>query len=356
MTVSMIKEVAYEVLSGVYPALDMFEYGKYSVDDILDQVIMELIIIDFQKNTKRNSASYHRRENKLVEDYYSDDASAHKISRLTKKVEHYKSINRNELLHDAGIIKYDPAKNELNGPSNWQNGYNLSSVEFRELLMQSSCRLLFKITEHKISSKTSVPNPLFIELFAEYEEEIERLYNRINENEPLTVIAATSEYFNLQRQYNIELFYAIAIEAENWNYNRERYERAAALCALVPVLPPTDIFHFEIRGAQLRMLMRRNDYISDIFTLSDDEWGFQKDLMGETCRLTTFLIHYTAEKHFLPMIQEVSEAEKADFIKERYWLWDKRPHFQWANRKKIQAVRDLYDILTVKMPSLSENS
>jgi len=356
MTIQMIREVAHKVLLGVYPALDMLEYGRYSVDDILDQIVMELIAIDSQLGSERFSASHHRRENDLVEEYYSDDASAHKVSRLVKKVEHYKSVNRNELLRSAGIEKYDPARNSMDGPSNWQNSYQLSETDFHELMMQSTCKLLFKITEHKLSSKTSVPNPLFIELFSEYEGEVERLFELASENEPTNVINATVEYFNLQRQYSIELFYAIASEAGKWNYPKDRYKRAAALCALVPVIPQMDDFPYEIRGAQLRMLMRRNEYVSDIFSLSDEDWAFQKDLIGVACRLTTFIIHYAAGKHFLPMMHEVQSEEKAEFIKERYWLWGQRPHFQWESRKKIQAMRDICDVLTVKLPSPQENS
>ena len=117
-----------------------------------------------------------------------------------------------------------------------------------------------------------------------------------------------------------------------------------------------DDFPYEIRGAQLRMLMRRNEYVSDIFSLSDEDWAFQKDLIGVACRLTTFIIHYAAGKHFLPMMREVQSEEKAEFIKERYWLWGQRPHFQWESRKKIQAMRDICDVLTVKLPSPQENS
>lgn len=40
---------------------------------------------------------------------------------------------------------------------------------------------------------------------------------------------------------------------------------------------------------------------------------------------------------------------KLEFLREKYWIWDKRVAFDWSNRKRIQCMRDLYEHLTVDM-------
>ena len=130
------------------------------------------------------------------------------------------------------------------------------------------------------------------------------------------------------------------------------YQRIAFLCCQVPVIPATDWLPLEIRGAENRMLMKRDSYCRDIFELSDEEWAFQMDIIWDTCRLTEILNQNDGGTAFIPYIHKLDPSEKADFTKERYWLWDKKQHFDWTNRKRIQFMRDLYENLTVEIPRM----
>lgn len=359
MSVEMdaIRIAMFQLLDNTYPGLDLLELGRYTVDDIIDQVIMVYIIKDYQLHAERRSMRQHRDENGMVTQY-DDAASAQRYNRLIEKAEHYKQCNRERLWKTAGVHRIELSYNDMSGASNWQNAYSLTDTEFHELTMQDECKLLKKIFEHKISSKSSVPNPMFKTLFSVYEAKLEELYTSMDMSVPESVIAKTSELFNLQWKYNVELFYQITLEAEKYGFPKViPYQRIAALCWQVPVIPATDWFPLEIHGAENRMLMKRDVYCHDIFALSDEEWAFQLDIIGDTCRLKEILNQMGEGKAFIPYIHELKTSEKADFIKERYWLWDKRQHFDWTNRKRIQFMRDLYENLTVEMPRMkSKNS
>ena len=354
MSVEMdaIRKAMFLLLDNIYPELDLLKLGRYTVEDIIDQVIMLYIIKDYQLHAERKSIRQHRYKNGMVTQY--DDASyAQRYNRLIEKTEYYKQYNREQLWKSVGIHRIELSHNDMSGASNWQNAYSLTDTEFHELTMQDECKLLKKILEHKISSKNSVPNPMFKELFAIYEAKLDELFSSMDMSVPESVIAKTSELFNLQWKYNIELFYQITLDAEKYVFQIEiPYQRIAFLCCQVPVIPATDWLPLEIRGAENRMLMKRDSYCRDIFELSDEEWAFQMDIIWDTCRLTEILNQNDGGTAFIPYIHKLDPSEKADFTKERYWLWDKKQHFDWTNRKRIQFMRDLYENLTVEIPRM----
>lgn len=350
VNMEVIRIAMYQILDNVYPDLTILsEYGHYTADDIIDQSIMEYIIKEYQAYAERKSIRRHRYENGMTSDL-DDAATAQRYNRLIEKAEHYKQIKRNQLWESAGVQRIDLSKNEMYGPSNWQNAYSLTDTEFHELTMQDECRLLKKIFEHKISSKNSVPNPMFKEMFSEYEAQLNELYASMDLQSPDSIIAKTSELFSLQWIYNIELFYRVTLEAEKHNFPQEiPYKRIAALCAHVPIIPATDWSPLEIHGAENRMLQKRELYCEDIFTMPDEEWAFQMDIIGEACRLKEILSQAKGGTAFIPYFHQVPSSEKAKFIRDRYWLWDKRQHFDLSNRKRIQYMRNLYENLTVEM-------
>lgn len=352
-SIEAIRSDMFQMLDNVYPVLDILGNGRYSVDDILDQVIMEYIIKDYQQNAPRKSVRQHRDEHGMT-NQIDDAATAQRYNRIIRKANHYKQFNAQQLQQTAGVIHVDATQNDLNGPSNWQNAYTYTDINFHELTMQDRCPLLKKIFEHKIPSAKSVPNPDFIAMFESYSKEVDALQQSMDMDKPDSIISKTVELFILQWKYHVELFYGLTMEAEKHGFPKQiPYKRMAALCCLVPSIPPAPWFPMEIRAAENRMLMKRDLYISDIFSLNDDDWAFQMDIIGETLRLKEILGQAQGGTAFLPFIHQLSALDKAMFIREKYWLWSKRPVFDWSNRKRIQYMRDLYDNLTVKIPKPS---
>ena len=350
ITMNAIRSAMYQILEGLYPDLDLLENGRYSVEDILDQVIMEYIIKDYQQSATRQSIRQHRNDNGMITQL-DDAATAQRYNRLVEKANHYKQINAQQLLESSGVEIIDQTKNDMSGPSNWQNAYTLTAVEFHELTMQDQCKLLKKIFEHKISSKSSVPNPEFKSLFTEYSSCIEELYQSMDLDDPNSIIAKTTEFFVLQWKYNVDIFYGITAEAVKFNFPRPiPYRRIMALCCPVSRVAPVPWYPYEIPVAYNRMLMKRECYINDIFTLSDEDWAFQLDIIGDTVRLINILGHAKGGTAFVPYFQQLLPEEKAAFIREKYWIWDRRHSFEWKNRKQIQYMRDLYETLHPEMP------
>lgn len=327
------------------------EYGCYSVDDIINQVIMEYIIKDYQVNAERKSILKHREAHGMT-GKYDADRTAQLYKRLVQRATHYKDYNRQQLIESSGITRVDFTRNPMDGPSNWQNAYTLTDIDFHDLMLQDECPLLSKIFEHKISSKTSVPNPMFQQMFSIYESKVNELYSAMDDNDPRTIIEKTIEYFSLQWLYCIELFYDVAIEAERQGRHKDiPFSRVKALCAQIGEMPPTEWFPIEIRAVENRMLMKRQEYIFDLFNLNDEEWAFQRDCIADALKIAGFLGQLKGGAAFIPIVHEISEQEKADFIKENYWIWKNRKHYEWPKRSRIQSVRDLYEHLTMEMPT-----
>lgn len=330
--------------------------GRYSVDDIINQVIMEYIIKEYQVYAERQSVSKHREEHGLT-GKFDADRTAQLYKRLIQRAKHYKECNRQDLLESTGVTRVDFTINPMDGPSNWQNAYTLTRIDFHDLMLQDECPLLSKIFEHKISSKTSVPNPMFQQMFSTYENKIDELFVAIDESNPSSVIEKTIEYFSIQWLYNIELFYEVALEAERQGRHKDiPFSRVSALCARVGQMPSTDWFPVEIRAVENRMIMKRQEYCQDIFVLNDEDWAFQRDCIHDALKIVGFLGQLKGGTAFIPAIHEISADEKADFIRENYWLWDNRKHYDWPRRSRIQSMRDLYEQLTVKMPSHTEKN
>ena len=346
-----IRTAMFHLINETYPYVETLKLCRFSIDDILDQLIMENIIIEYQYYAERKSIRQHRIDNNMTQTEEDENASAQRYARLLSKANHYKEYNQKELCEATGHKKIDLTTNELDGPSNWQNSYSLTEIDFHELMMQDECKLLPKIFEHKLTSKDGVPNPMFKELFANYQQKIDELYDSMDMRDPNSIIAKTSEYFNLQRLYNIEFFYDLTLEAEKNGFPKEiPYDRIWALCGRVYVIPPTEWFPYEINGAENRMLMKRGAYCADIYTLSDIEWIIQFGLILDCLRLKEMVRQLKGGYAFLPYFHDLSAQTKADFIREKYWLWDNRKSFDWTNRKRIQNMRDLYDKLTMQMP------
>lgn len=342
-----MKELAYDF----FVSLEPISRSRFRLDDIVDQALMEYIIIDYQMSAPRKSVRQHCIEHGMIDS--DDDLRASMwMSRLITKANRYRGIHFENVLQSSGIQILDPVKNEFDGPSNYQNAHQLTNVDFRELVMQGECKLLKKIFEHKLSNKDGVRNPQFKELFSEYEAKVAQMAQSVGDGNPTVVIERTIELFNLQHIYNIEFFYALTLEAEQHGFPRKMpFDRIACLCAEVPVMPPSYWCPIVARAAVQRMLMVRDVYCEDIFTLPDDEWNAQRYGIMEACRLKTILVHLENGRVFLPYVHELTADEKLEFLRERYWLWDKCATFDWSNRKRIQYMRDLYEHLTIDLNS-----
>lgn len=354
-TIEIIKLAMHQMLDSIYPDLDILLLGHFTEEDVINQAIMEYIIKDYQINSKRESIRQHRINHGMATDI-NDAAYAQRYTRIIKKVEHYKNINRSDLLSSTGVERIDLTYNPKDGSSSWKNPYKLNEVDFRELTALDKCILFSKIFEHKISSKTSVPNPMFQDLFATYESLVNSLFNDMDSKDPSTVIKRTAEYFSIQWKYCIDFFYQITLEAEKRNYPKSLpYQRIAPLCARISQIPATPWMKISVKAVECRMLMKRADYCKDLYALSDDEWEQQLCLILEAYRLKEVLCQAKHGTAFLGPISRIASEEKAQFIKDNYWIWNQRVHFDWGNRKRIQCMRDLYENLTQKMPN-AQNS
>ena len=310
---------------------------------------MDLIVIDYQMSAPRKSLRQHCIDHGMPDDG-SDDRMYKQLALRMKKANLYRGVNADALERSTGVRVLDLTENDMSGPSNYQNSYDLTNVDFLDLLMQERCKLLQKIFERKVSNKNGTRNPQFKSLFAEYESQVSQMASSVEGDDPSAVIEKTIKLFKLHRAYSIELFYALTLEAERHGFPKPvPSDRIAHLCASIHIIPPSPYCYVPAVAAEQRMFMVRDSYCSDVFTLADDEWEEQTYGLVEACRLKTILIRTRGNGGFISYVHGLSQEEKLEFIRDRYWLWDKCAAFDWTNRKRIQYMRDLYAALTWDM-------
>ena len=355
-TLDGIRIAMKHIADAAFISLEPIQRTHYTLDDIVDQAIMDLIVIDYQMSAPRKSLRQHCIDHGMPVDG-KDNRDYMRLSRRMYKANHYKGINAEMLERSAGVRVLDFTENDMSGPSNYHNAYTLTNVDFHELQMQDGCKLLQKIFEHKVSNKNGTPNPQFKLLFTEYDKWVTRMASSAIEDNVDVAIERTIELFRLQRAYNIEFFYTLTLEAERHGFPQPvPTERVSHLCASIPVIPPSPHCCVVVLAAEQRMFMVRDSYCRDVFTLADDKWEEQAYGMVEACRLKTLLIRPMRGRGFISYIHKLSQEEKLYFMRNRYWLWDKCVTFDWSNRKRIQYMRELFAKLTQDMPGPQKNS
>ena len=95
--------------------------------------------------------------------------------------------------------------------------------------------------------------------------------------------------------------------------------------------------------------MKRDLYCRDIFCDSDEEWSEKAKVLLDTYRLKNTVMQSHALDGFIELIHSCTVEDRADFILERYWIWDKRVEYEWSS-ERIKYFRKLHIEVTRVFP------
>lgn len=164
MTVSIadIRHAIEIVLIEIYPDISALGEGCYSLNDILDQLIFELIKEEYKKYAARRPIQYYL-------DLYDSEhyGTSRKYTRALQYAQFYKDFD-NECIEEAFGLRLPELEAQDVTGSNVFSGHRFTECEFLQFKMQAECRLLNKLHGKQLDNSKNVAENDFRKFFEEY--------------------------------------------------------------------------------------------------------------------------------------------------------------------------------------------
>ena len=233
-----LKITRYHILMGILTyaqdinedIADMLDVGVMSIEEFIDEVIMELIRYAYDKNMPRKSMRSH-----LIDSGIKDDDSIRMAySRVMEYVQKYRDREADFYNDFIGLHPEALDALPMDAVEERLAGYQITRMNFFELTKLQDIRVLKSMVEHRIDNTKRVDNTRFQELFEEYESFVDSLV-LTKEMSDEDVVFNSVAYWVLEWKYPFELFYRIALHMDENDYKEiERHQigRLAGYCAV----------------------------------------------------------------------------------------------------------------------------
>ena len=329
---------AFELmLPEFYPHMQRFQWGYYTQDDLLDQLVFEIIKEENKKYGQKNTITYY-----LIDDehLYDEKANPAQYSKDIKRVQKIRDFNNDRLEEVFGIRLEDLDAQDMSAPRRFE-GRMLRRDEFLQYWIDYRTGLLGKLHGHQISDSHKVSNEQFTALFSAFYYNIDKMMPPVNE--PDLILPHTLAYFGIETYFLVNFLYNVVLAAEKHSFPRLiPVDRILHICSLTPVYPANE-WCPKVCAAVFQMLMKWHDLTDYVFSADENKWT-EIELLTEDCkRIKSLLLQRSMEKT-IDLIHQCSLQEKNEFILEHYWCWDSRPvdGYEWTPQR-ISYFRRLYE-------------
>ena len=324
--------------------VDMLDVGVMSIEEFIDEIIMELIRYAYDKNMPRKSIRSH-----LIDSGVKDDDSIRMAySRVMEYVQKYR--DREADFYNDFIGSYPEALDALPMEVLEEKlaGYQITRMNFFELTKLQDVRILKSMVEHRLDNTKKVDNSKFQDLFAEFEKFVDSLQLTDNMNDEDVVFNSVA-YWVLEWKYPFELFYRIALHMEENDYKKISRQQIARLAGYCGIARP----HGNVTSPS-RFVKRRDNMVPKVVydeTNETDDNAYDSFTLEEYLFIKGLLI----EKYYADVDEgillkdwfasEITIADWADFFRE-YDVFSIRQRKDWTN-KHIRLVRYLIKSATI---------
>lgn len=333
VSIKSIRHAIKILLSELHPNISVLEGGCYSIDEILDQIVFELIKEDYKKHSEKHPIQYY------LDRYDSEHyGTSRKYTRSIQYAQFYRDIN-NDLAQDTIGCQISELKaQDMSGTKNFI-GYQLSEQEFFGLKMQAECKLLNKLHGKQIDSAKNVSETDFEKLFDEYAAQISELEPHVN-SDPDCIISRVLAYYGTETHFLTEFLYRVTLAAEEYHFPKDiPYDRIKSVCSLSQYIPATD-WCPEVYFADLCILPKWSVFGQLFFSADNAEWQKHQNLLLDCKRMKNAILQHNLDR-WIKYLQLCSQKEKADFLIEHYWLWGNSPQYEWTP-ERIRFFRRLH--------------
>lgn len=336
MTLEELRENIIDLVDLECPFVEELNRGAVSVDDMIDHIIYEGIKCAYDDYAEKKSVRQH-----LIDNGMDTDSERRKFSRALQYAQHYRDLQYEEMLHTMAVKEERLQGKDMTSFEKRKEGHEINAMHFVELCNMRDIPILNKIIGKQIQSTKKVSNTKFMEMVDEYEKYIDKLENEMDSDEK--ILFNTELYFTLEWKYNIDLVYDIVLTAEEKGYPAITKDNVRWMCGTV-MIPPSSWFR-ATSGTECRMIMHRHKYLTAMFDDMDEAELYERDRLNAVLyQVYAFIKMAGMKKTITELVKETTIHDRAEFIKNRYWIWQNRKRKEWTP-ERIKYARTVYNLI-----------
>ena len=319
-------------ISNLCPQPEYFDLSPFGLTDFRDCFIMELIKDAYFKSEPKQSLRTNRGND--------DDDVRMRDSRYMAYAQHYRNLQLEHIQRDIGQDEPGLRPDDVTSMEGKLSGHHLTKMQYFEIKTIADHPLLKSITSKRICDVKKVSNSTFIEYMKDYDRltaDLTKELDGLDED----VIFNAIQLFTLEWKYNVELFYACAVSADENGVQELPKHQLAALCAelSMPIPIVSKMLHTESR-----FILHRLELVPAIYDGSD--WNIIQDKIYQY-----FLMRYILREQIIDsqpladfFLSTTTRKQWADFIRKHYDIRKIYVPKEWTN-KRIRYVRSIYDTM-----------
>lgn len=325
------------VIENHFPKQERFDLYPYSMQDLVNQIVFELIKEEYKNNATVNSIQHYINK-------YDPEADNRKYTRAIQYAQFYRDENNRALEDNVGIRSPLLEAVDMSG-SNRFCGYSVNLCEFLQFKMQAECKLLNKTHEGQISKAKKVSESDFQKLFDDYSQHISDLEPAINDVDPENIISRIMAYYALETHFLFEYKYKVTLVAEHYKYSKDiPIELLSGICSLMFWIPDASWCPGSV-VADLCIIHKWDKMADIVYSTENTSQQDISDFIVDCKRIKGRLLCPELLEKFLVTLSRCSFEDKLMFLKEHFWFWDYSPQYEWDSRR-IRYYRWLDDAIT----------
>lgn len=295
------------------------------VKNVTNQFFMEMIKMEHDDFMMSSAKSFRQ--------YYQDQGWQEDGRKRTERVfTKVKKMRKAEVKWLEDYFGYFPQEllipDKKNSDKSFE-GYRIASDQFEEIQNMMDIPIFEKFHNGQIERPKKYD--VFKRLYQQYDALVDKYYQQMDSDEQ--VIENTIKYFVIQWKQPLEFVYSVA-DLINARLLPESYINMLWLYC-IPYNDRENDFH-----ADNRFLMTRNDYVYMISRSNELEVRYLEEQYVRQLYALQWLKDEIGRVVFDHM-REITISEKADFIRNNYWLWDNREEKDWTN-EKIRIALEIF--------------
>ena len=326
-------------LSNIFAQPELYNLSPFGIEDLRDCIIMSILKDAYFLTEPKQSLRASRGTD-------ADDVRM-RDSRNMAYAQHYRDLQFAHVKESADIEIPELLPADVKSMEGKLSGHKLTRMQYFELNTLADHPLLKAIVSKRICDVKKISNAVFLEYMQDYDKLVGQLIEWLDGTDE-DVIFATVALFTLEWKYNVELFYACAVNAEKSKTKEVPLQRLSALCAELSMpLPPyfTQMLHTESR-----FILHRTKLVPALYSSSESDWREVQDKLWHYLSARYYITTEIVRKWDMPefFARYTTRAQWAQFFREHYDLRKLYTHKEW-NNSRIRYMRKIYSVMIKDM-------
>lgn len=270
-------------------------------------------------------------------------------SRNMAYAQHYRYLQYQDMLNWTGYGEPELLPDDVESMEGKLTGHKKTAMQYFELETIARHPLLKAITNKRVCDVKKISNEVFIEYMKDYDALTASLVKGFDGDDEDVIFSAIA-LFTLEWKYQVELFYACAVNAELAKTTDIPHSKIAALCADCKMPIYTDYPFIKNLYIQSRFVLHRLKLVPLMYNGSSWDEVEEKiyHYLVMNYEFDKNLVHHDYLYEHYARIS--TRKQWAEFIRENYNIREIFKPKEW-NNKRIRYVRNLYKEFIKEMPT-----